>query len=113
MHFRATKKNRSESYLQDPIGVDKEGNEITLLDILGSDSNMVIDQVTLSIDKDKLRRVIKTLKPREEKILRWRFGLSNEKALTQKEVAEKLGISRSYVSRIEKRILNKMGELLS
>ncbi|OWZ83420.1 RNA polymerase sporulation sigma factor SigK [Natranaerobius trueperi] len=112
MHFRATKKKRTESHLEDPIGVDKEGNEITLFDILGSDADVVIDQVTLTLDKDKLREIIKTLKPRERKILEWRFGLTNQARMTQKEVANSLGISRSYVSRIEKRVLNKIGNLL-
>ncbi len=112
MHFRAIKKNKNEPHLQDPIGVDKEGNEITLLDILGTDSEHVLDQVTLTLDKDRLRQVIQTLKPREAQILKWRFGLGDKKTLTQKEVANKLGISRSYVSRIEKRLLIKINNLL-
>ncbi len=112
MHFRATKKVRSEAYLEDPIGVDREGNEITLFDIMGSDANTVIDEVTFTIEKDKLYEIIKTLKPREQQILKWRFGLTNEHRLTQKQVAERVGISRSYVSRIEKRILNKIADAL-
>ncbi|MGI6097055.1 MAG: RNA polymerase sporulation sigma factor SigK [Dethiobacteria bacterium] len=110
MNLRANKKIKQEVYLQEPIGVDKEGNEITLLDILGTDTDSVIDKVDLILLEEKLHRIIKKLKMRERKVLSMRFGLEGGRQRTQKEIAQKLGISRSYVSRIEKRVLQKIAE---
>lgn len=110
MHLRMIKKNKNDVSLHEPIGVDKDGNEITLIDILGSDPEKVFDEVELILLEEKLKRVLKKLKSRERKVLILRYGLGGRKRYTQKEVAKDLGISRSYVSRIEKKILLKVAE---
>jgi RNA polymerase sporulation-specific sigma factor len=110
MHIRASKKTRQEISLHEPIGIDKDGNEITLEDILGSNSDEVLDEVEMILLDEKLKRVIKKLKSRERKVLLMRYGLEGKKKYTQREIAGELGISRSYVSRIEKKILCKIAE---
>ncbi|PKM45045.1 MAG: RNA polymerase sporulation sigma factor SigK [Firmicutes bacterium HGW-Firmicutes-8] len=108
MHLRAIKKNRIEVSLYDSIGVDKEGNEITLIDVLGTDAEVVTDLVEASFEQRRLMEKITHLNNREKNVLELRFGLMNGMRKTQKEIARKLGISRSYVSRIEKRALHKL-----
>ncbi|MTI85929.1 MAG: sigma-70 family RNA polymerase sigma factor [Firmicutes bacterium] len=110
MHLRSKKKNRAELSLFDSIGVDKEGNEIQFIDILGTDSELVTEEVESILDKEKLWKHIKTLSPQERKVLVMRFGLTDGAKRTQKDIAKKLGISRSYVSRIEKRAVNRLTE---
>lgn len=109
MHLRALKKVRKDVSLHDPIGTDKEGNEITLIDILGTETDEVIDKVQLKIEKSKIYQNLDILDEREQEVIKGRFGLllgGEEK--TQREIARDLGISRSYVSRIEKRALMKL-----
>ncbi|MBE3572859.1 MAG: helix-turn-helix domain-containing protein [Moorella humiferrea] len=101
MHLRATKKNRSEVSLYDPIGTDKEGNEIALIDVLGSDQD-VAEIVENSYERQRLMQKVNVLTPREKKVLAMRFGLFQGLRRTQRDIARKMGISRSYVSRIEK-----------
>ncbi|MBO8128731.1 MAG: sigma-70 family RNA polymerase sigma factor [Peptococcaceae bacterium] len=108
MHLRAMKKTKSEVSLQDPIGVDKEGNEITLIDVLGTDPEIVEEKVEGILQYNKLRDKMKNLSRREKKVIALRFGLANGIRQTQQEIAKSLGISRSYVSRIEKRALQKL-----
>ena len=108
MHLRATKKNRGEVSLYDPIGVDKEGNEITLIDILGTHPDVVPDLVQTNVEFQQALEKIKNLSTRERNVLEMRFGLVNGFRKTQREIAMMLGISRSYVSRIEKRALEKL-----
>lgn len=109
MDMRVTKKQQNEVSLQDPIGVDKEGNEVTLIDIIGTESDNIIDQVDLKIQIKKLYDKIKDiLKGQEKSVLELRYGLLNGTAKTQREIADMLGISRSYVSRIEKKALKKL-----
>ena len=111
MTIRSNKKTKSEVSLQDPIGVDKEGNSLTLIDILGTDQDEVIDKVNLSIEVKKLyENMGKVLKDREKEIIVLRYGLLNIPCKTQREIAKILGISRSYVSRIEKRALEKLSK---
>ncbi|MBS4023184.1 MAG: RNA polymerase sporulation sigma factor SigK [Dethiobacter sp.] len=110
MHIRAITKRKAEVLLHDPIGTDKEGNEITLLDVLGTDAEHVLDVVEQKILEAKLYKVIGKLKPRERKVLAMRFGLPMGRRRTQKEIARELGISRSYVSRIEKKVIHKISE---
>jgi RNA polymerase sporulation-specific sigma factor len=103
MNIRATKKVKSEISLQDPIGVDKEGNEISLMDVLGTDSDAITDEIADKFQQQKLYEKIRTvLKGREQKVIELRYGLLNGSSKTQREIAKILGISRSYVSRIEK-----------
>lgn len=108
MHLRALKKTKKDVSLHDPIGQDKEGNEISLIDILKSESDDVIDTIQLSMELEKIREFIDILDEREKEVIVNRFGLGMDKEKTQREIAKALGISRSYVSRIEKRALMKM-----
>jgi len=101
------KKNWTETSLQDPLGSDKEGNELKWEDILSCEESM-FDQVELSLLKEQIKRIKNKLKYREQRVLELRFGLSGNKRYTQKEIAKLLGISRSYVSRIEKKIVQKL-----
>jgi len=107
MHLRSTKKLRSEVLLHDPIGADKEGNEITLMDILASDQD-VEERVELNVEQQKMYQGMQALTRREKKVLELRYGLWGGIRRTQREISRALGISRSYVSRIEKRALHKL-----
>ena len=111
MFLRAKKKTSREVSLYEPIGTDREGNEINLLDIIEQDQVDVIDRMEA---EDKLGRlsglIHNTLNDREREIITLRYGLKNEYEVTQREIGRKLGISRSYVSRIEKRALEKLRE---
>ncbi|HDX9674325.1 TPA: RNA polymerase sporulation sigma factor SigK [Bacillus cereus] len=108
MHLRVLKKTKKDVSLHDPIGQDKEGNEISLIDILKSESEDVIDMIQLSMELEKIKEYIDILDEREKEVIVKRFGLGLDKEKTQREIAKALGISRSYVSRIEKRALMKM-----
>ena len=108
MHLRSSKKTRSEVLLYDPIGADKEGNEITLLDILGTEPDAVLDKVEWQLEHEKLRRTMQRLTRRERRILELRYGLLDGVRQTQRDISRALGISRSYVSRIEKRAITKL-----
>lgn len=111
MTIRAANKTKGEVSLQDPIGIDKEGNEISLIDILGTDCNSVTDQVELKLQIRKLHSKMKTvLSKREQLVLQMRYGLLNGNNKTQREIAQMLGISRSYVSRIEKKAIMKLSK---
>lgn len=114
MNIRATKKQKKEVSLEAPIGMDKEGNEISLLDVLCTDHDSVIDKVDFKIELKKIYQQMKhTLQAREAKVLEMRYGLDNTKEKTQREIAEVMGISRSYVSRIEKKALTKLNKELN
>ena len=114
MTIRANKKSKIEVSLQEPIGIDKEGNEISLLDILGSDMDDILDEVHLKLQIKKLYQAInKVLKGREKIIIELRYGLIDGGCKTQREIANMLGISRSYVSRIEKRAIDKLNKALN
>ncbi|SDX55329.1 RNA polymerase sporulation-specific sigma factor [Tepidimicrobium xylanilyticum] len=114
MTMRSNKKSKGEVSLQEPIGIDKEGNEISLLDILGTDTDHILDEVHLKLQTKRLYNAInKVLKDRERKILELRYGLTDGGCRTQREIASMLGISRSYVSRIEKRALEKLSKALN
>lgn len=103
MHFRCKKKSASDVYINDPIDTDKDGNALTLMDIMADEDN-VLDKIDLQLKSEQLHRYINTLlDSRERQILTLRYGLGATRPLTQREVAAKLGISRSYVSRIEKK----------
>ena len=109
MLMRSSKKMKHEISTEDPIGYDKEGNEINLMNILASDDEDVLDKVELSLQIKKLYRFIKkVLKDREKTVIQLRYGLSGGGEMTQREIAKKLGISRSYVSRIEKKAIGKL-----
>lgn len=106
MCLRASQKRKGEVSLQEPIGVDGEGNEITLIDVLGTDENEVHEQVERRVSLQDVRRLVDTcLHGRERTVIEMRYGLLDGRACAQQEVAEKLGISRSYISRIEKKAM--------
>jgi len=111
MHFRSKKKTARETSYYDPIGTDKEGNEIHLLDIMESGERDAFSRVCLKEDSRKLYVLLgEILTERERTVLVMRYGLYNGREYTQREVAAKLGISRSYISRIEKNALLKLRE---
>lgn len=113
MHLRSTRRIRSEVSLYDPIGVDKEGNEITLIDVLGTAPDVVGEAVESLCEQERLTREIHRLTAREKWVLEMRFGIPDGSRKTQRDIAKILGISRSYVSRIEKHAINKLGKTLS
>ncbi|MDQ2086920.1 RNA polymerase sporulation sigma factor SigK [Herbivorax sp. ANBcel31] len=113
MQIRSNKKIQSEVSLQDPIGVDRDGNEISLIDVIGSDSESVVEEVELKMQVKRLYNKMKdVLKHREKIVLELRYGLLNGTSKTQREIAKMLGISRSYVSRIEKKAIKKLSKEL-
>nr|WP_235356944.1 RNA polymerase sporulation sigma factor SigK [Bacillus alveayuensis] len=108
MHLRALKKTKKDVSLHDPIGQDKEGNEISLMDVLKSENEDIIDTIQLNMELEKVKEYIDILDEREKEVIIGRFGLNMQEEKTQREIAKELGISRSYVSRIEKRALMKI-----
>ncbi|MFC0522524.1 RNA polymerase sporulation sigma factor SigK [Pontibacillus salicampi] len=108
MHLRALKKTKKDVSLQDPIGQDKEGNEISLIDILKAENADVVELIQLNMEVEKIQEYLQILDKREKEVIIGRYGLGLKDELTQREIAKKLGISRSYVSRIEKRALMKI-----
>ena len=109
MHFRAKKKTSKEVSLYEPIGTDKEGNQIQLLDVVVSEDDDVVELLEQDRKVRRLNEIIpQTLSGRELFIIINRYGLYGKKTMTQREIARKLGISRSYVSRIEKRAIEKL-----
>ena len=108
MYFRSAKKSARDVYLDEPVDVDKDGNSMSLMDIIAEDDNMV-DRIDTMIKSRQLYGFVEnSLDNREREIILYRYGLYGKKPLTQREVAEKLDISRSYVSRIEKKALEKL-----
>ncbi|HJB35803.1 MAG TPA: RNA polymerase sporulation sigma factor SigK [Candidatus Blautia merdipullorum] len=111
MLLRSRKKSSKEVSLYEPIGTDKEGNEISLLDVIETEPVDVVKNYSLKQDIDYLYQLLpKVLSPREQEIITLRYGLYGQKELTQREIAKRLNISRSYVSRIEKNALLKLRE---
>lgn len=109
MYFRGKKKTSREVSLYEPIGMDKEGNQINLMDVVESTDREVFEIIELKSNTRKVYEMIpQVLNDRERQIVEWRYGLYNRRPVTQREIADKLGISRSYVSRIEKRALEKL-----
>lgn len=114
MHFRKSKKRKMEVSLFEPIGTDKEGKQIHLMEVLLVDEVDVAQQMEIHRDIDLIRKNIEVvLSPREAMIIKKRYGLGGEREMTQREIAKSMGISRSYVSRIEKRALEKLKSMLS
>lgn len=108
MHMRSNKKINLDVSLNEVLGVDKDGGEMTLLDILPCDQKDIIDQIQTDQQIQKLQEYFLILTPREQEILIYRYGLNNHRVFTQKEIASSMHISRSYVSRLEKRALIKL-----
>ncbi|MBQ2753208.1 MAG: sigma-70 family RNA polymerase sigma factor [Firmicutes bacterium] len=111
MTIRSAKKYGGDIYLSDPVSKDKEGNEISIMDIIGSDTDMVIDAVDTGMNIKRMYEIFdRVLKEREKQVLKLRYGLMGGREMPQREVAKVLGISRSYVSRIEKKAIGKLRE---
>lgn len=113
MHFRARKKSAREVSLYEPIGTDREGNEISLLDVIEAEQKDMVEQLQLEENVERLKGMMETqLEPREREIICLRYGLGQQKEMTQREIGARMGISRSYISRIEKRALEKLREAM-
>ena len=108
MHLRKIANQKAEVSLDEPINMDYDGNELLLSDILGTDEDMILRPLEDDVDLCLLRQAVRELPEREREIVRMRFGLEGYRELTQKEVAQKLGISQSYISRLEKRIMLRL-----
>lgn len=108
MYLRRNSKLKSEVSLDEPLNVDWDGNELLLSDILGTDGDIIFKLMEEEVDKELLNQAIGRLSGREKVIVELRFGLKNGKEKTQKEVADMLGISQSYISRLEKRIIKRL-----
>ena len=108
MHIRKISNQKTEISLDEPINMDGEGNELLLSDILGTEEDVVFRPLEEDVDLMVLRQAVQQLSHREREILEMRYGLHGRKELTQKEVAQKLGISQSYISRLEKRIMERL-----
>ena len=108
MHLRKTANQRSEISIDEPLNTDWDGNELLLSDVLGTEPDCVMRPVEDDVEKQILIRVLSNLPEREKTIISMRFGLAGYQEMTQKEVADFLGISQSYISRLEKRIIQRM-----
>jgi len=108
MYFRSDKKNSKNVSLYEGISYDKEGNEITILDVLKTEDVDYLEDIYINDNIKLLKQYLNVLNDREKEIIKYRYGLVNTDEITQKEIAKKLGISRSYVSRIEKRAITKI-----
>lgn len=107
MQIRANKKTRDDMSLEEPLGVDQEGNELTLMDILGIEVDMV-EKVSTKMSIEKMQDFLEKLSPKERYVIDRRYGLIDGRYYTQREIAKELGISRSYVSRIEKKAIRRL-----
>ena len=108
MHLRRTSKTRMEVSLDEPLRIDWDGNELLLSDVLGTESDLVYRDLEEHAERQQLSSALSRLSPRERKIMQLRYGLNGSREMTQKEVADQLGISQSYISRLEKRILGRL-----
>ena len=108
MHLRKSSQLRHEVSIDDPLNVDWDGNELLLSDLLGSEPDAVNQDIEREAERTMLRSAVDRLSPRERTIMVLRFGLGSAKEHTQKEVADHLGISQSYISRLEKRIIHRL-----
>ena len=108
MYLRKNASRRGEVSFDEPLNTDWDGNELLLSDVLGTDEDVVMRPIEEDVDRTLLAAAIGTLSPREREIITLRFGLGGGKEQTQKEVADRLGISQSYISRLEKRIISRL-----
>jgi len=108
MHLRRTVKIKSEVSFDEPLNTDWEGNELLLSDVMGTDNDVVYKKIEHGVENDLLKQALTRLSGREREIMELRYGLNGQEELTQKEVADKMGISQSYISRIEKKIIGRL-----
>ena len=112
MYLRSIRNQKKEVSLYDPIGVDKEGNEVTLLDLLGSSGEEITEEIELEEERNELYKRLDVLDEKERYVVELRYGLNDRERKTQREIAKEMKISRSYVSRIEKKAVNKISKAL-
>lgn len=112
MYIRKNKKRKKEVSLEDSLNYDNEGNELHLEDVLGTENDLVSDSYEREVERKCVGEEINKLKPREKQIMVLRYGLNNKESYTQKEVADILGISQSYISRIEKKVIKNIRNLM-
>lgn len=112
MYIRKNKKRKKEVSLEDSLNYDNEGNELHLEDVLGTENDLVSDSYEREVERKCVGEEINKLKPREKQIMVLRYGLNNKESYTQKEVADILGISQSYISRIEKKVIKNICNLM-
>lgn len=108
MYLRKNNRTKSEMSFDEPLNIDWDGNELLLSDILGTEADLITKKLEADVDKDLLRSALTQLTDREKQIMELRFGLVGEKGQTQKDVADMLGISQSYISRLEKKIIKRL-----
>jgi RNA polymerase sporulation-specific sigma factor len=108
MYLRRNNKIRAEVSFDEPLNIDWDGNELLLSDVLGTEDNMITKNLEANVDKKLLNKALETLPDREKQIMELRFGLGDGKEKTQKDVADLLGISQSYISRLEKKIFKRL-----
>lgn len=108
MHLRRNNKNRSEVSFDEPLNIDWDGNELLLSDVLGTDDDIITKDLEATVNRHLLMKALHQLNDREKQIMELRFGLAGEGEKTQKDVADMLGISQSYISRLEKRIIKRL-----
>ena len=108
MYLRKSSNRRQDTSIDEPLNIDSDGNELLLIDVLTSDETDVGEAMERSAERDALRRAVAGLEPRERRIMQMRFGLDGGVERTQKEVADAIGISQSYISRLEKRIIKRL-----
>jgi RNA polymerase sporulation-specific sigma factor len=108
MYLRRNNKTKSEVSFDEPLNIDWDGNELLLSDILGTDTDVVYSRIEEEVNRNLLVYALKKLSKREKQIMEMRFGLLSGKEMTQKEVADSMGISQSYISRLEKKIINRL-----
>ncbi|MBR4270950.1 MAG: RNA polymerase sporulation sigma factor SigK [Clostridia bacterium] len=113
MHLRKTSKQKNETSLDSPLSLDADGNELLLSDVIGIDAEEIFKNIEAEADKGLIYKALEKLNKREQQIVSMRFGLNGIQEQTQKQVADNLKISQSYISRIEKKILNKMKKEIS
>jgi len=112
MYLRKTKRKRTEVSFEDSLSYDADGNELHLEDVLGTDSDIVTKGLDDELDKSMMLEEIEKLSPRDKEIIELRYGLNEKKEMTQKDVATLLGISQSYISRIEKKVIKKLKSII-
>ncbi len=113
MHLRKVVKTRNELSLDEPLNVDGEGNVLLLSDVLGTESDVIYKDLENDVEKDILIASFNKLPPRERQIVKMRFGILGAEQKTQKEIADMFGISQSYISRLEKKVINKLKKEMS
>ena len=108
MYLRKISSQKTELSFDEPLNTDWDGNELLLSDVLGTESDLVMRPIEADVDRQLLHQALDRLAPREKQIITLRFGLGGQEECTQKEVADQLGISQSYISRLEKRIIARL-----